>query len=772
MPTLTGTVDRVVFRNDGNGYVVARFRVNDVEGQRTYDELTTLVGKLGPVLPGETINVTGEWERHRTHGRHFRVDYFETRLPATTAGVERFLSSGRVKGVGSGTARRLIEYFGDETMAVLESEPERVRSVPGISKKRADRVIEGWSSQRQMRDLLIFLQSNGLPPSLAKKLQEQYGDKCISEIQKDPYSLIDDVRGVGFKTADSLAVKLGLPAESTVRLMAGLQFVVQDAMREGHVYLPIDQVFSRAAILLGVPREQLEPALLEASRQSALRLDHQAVYLPPYFTAERKSAFRLGILLNSPSFLDEEEKHLDPDKVVAGAVRSLGISLADHQIEAATMALRDKVSIITGGPGTGKTMCLHAIINALDRAGVRYSLCAPTGRAAKRMTAATGRPASTIHRLLGFQPGDNEFSYNLDRPLPQQFIIVDEVSMLDTLLFYNLLKAIPPESHLLLVGDADQLPAVGPGNVLRDLLASNVVPSVTLDKLFRQAKDSEINVAAHQIRKGNVPSNSGEHDLFLIKVNGPETARDVIKRMVHERIPNKFNFDPFTDIQVMSPIHRGAAGVVSLNDELQDLLNPKKPGDPELPSGPNRFRRGDKVMQVRNDYEKEIYNGDVGIVEQVDPERRLMKVRFGEDPDIHDVDFESSELGDLTLAYAVSVHKAQGSEFPAVVVPLLMNHFPLLQRNLLYTALTRARQLCVLVYQPRALHIAVHADRTGERYTRLAERLAEVMRHDHDKVELKEPDAAKLADSHLDVVTPPPDGAGIWPKSPASGGPE
>jgi len=717
-------VDRVVFRSPDDSFAVARFRPDVVGDQRTYDDLTTIVGTLGNISPGELLRVGGEWERHPKHGRHFRVQWIEQRLPATTQGIERFLGSGIIKGVGPATAERVVAHFGEDTIEVIELHPERLREVPKLSRQRADLILQGWRDHSQIRELMLFLQSHDLPGYLAKRLQDQYGDQCVAVIQRDPYQLVQEVYGVGFKTADGIAVKLGLSPVSSSRFVAGIRHALNEAGREGHVFLPRDVLLERAATLLDVNSQQLEPGLLEASRQALLVFDGDAVYSAPLFYAERGAATRIQAIQQTPSFAGERF-HIDPERDTARAVASLGISLAPRQTDAVVTALREKVAIITGGPGTGKTMCLHALIAALDAAGIPYTLCAPTGRAAKRMTAATGKPASTIHRLLGYQPTSNDFAYNSDHQLRPQFTIVDEVSMLDIQLFNHLLKAIPDDAHLLLVGDSDQLPAVGPGDVLRDLLDSSTVASVTLDELFRQTQDSRITSVAHQIRRGEMPVGKSGGDLYLVRVTDAERAQSVIKELVANRIPARFGLDPKLDIQVLSPTHRGPAGVAALNGSLQELLNPAGAGERHVDSMNHRLRRGDKVMQVRNNYEKDVYNGDVGIVEGVDLEGPTITIRFGEVDEFRDVDYDLGELSELVLAYAVSVHKSQGSEFPCVVMPLLTSHYMLLRRNLVYTALTRARRLCVLVYQPKALAIAVSAQNVDRRFTGLAERLKE-----------------------------------------------
>lgn len=723
MLTLTGTVDRIVFQSADFRFAVARFRLDGVDAQGTYDDLATIVGELAHLAPGEILRVGGDWERHPRHGRRFRVQWLEQKIPATAAGIERFLGSGIIKGVGPTTAQRIVAHFGETTIDVIEAHPERLREVPKMSRKRAQLVVKGWREHHQIRELMLFLQSHNLPAHLARRIQDQYGQQCIAIMQRDPYQLIQDVQGIGFKTADAMAGKLGLSSLSASRLVAGLKYVLEEASREGHVYLPKATLLSRASSLLLVRADELEPGLLEASRQNIVVFDGDDVYLAPFFYAERNAAMRLQSLQLGVSFLQEQGADLHAQGAVQAAIASLGISLAQRQTDAVSMALREKVSILTGGPGTGKTMCLLAVITALDRGNVPYTLCAPTGRAAKRMTAATGRAASTIHRLLGYQPAANDFAYNSDRPLPRQMVIVDEVSMLDILLFNHLLKAMPDEAHLLLVGDSDQLPAVGPGNVLRDLLESGQVPSVVLDELFRQAQGSQITIAAHRIRRGDMLDGPTGEDLYLVRVRDAEGAQAVIKEMVARRIPARFGLDPKRDIQVLSPMHRGPAGVSALNDALQGLLNPVGLGAAQAELGNDRLRRGDKVMQVRNNYDKDVYNGDMGTVISVNAEDQGLTVRFGETDDLRDVDYDFADLSELVLSYAVSVHKSQGSEFACVVMPLLTAHYPLLQRNLLYTAVTRAKRLCVLVYQPKALEIAVAANGRDRRFTGLARRL-------------------------------------------------
>lgn len=725
MLTLTGTVDRVVFRSGDSDFAVARLRIEGVGDQRTYDDLTTIVGNLARVSEGENLKVGGEWERHPRHGRHFRVSWIEQRLPASAEGIEKFLGSGSIKGVGAGTARRIVEWFGERTLQVIDEDPKKLFDIPSLSRKRAELVIEGWRAQSHARELMLFLQSHRLPLFLSKRLLERYGDECVAVLQSDPYKLVQEVSGVGFKTADNIAVELGLSRTSTSRFVAGIKHVLEDATREGHVFLPKDVLLARASALLCSQPTQIEPALLEASRQALIVLDGTKIYLSALFYAERGVAGNVTRLMFGPSIISERV-HDDADETVNAALGSLGIQFTGQQVEAVKMVLREKVSIITGGPGTGKTMCLHALIAALDGTAFPYSLCAPTGRAAKRMTTATGKPASTIHRLLGYQPGSNGFTFHADHQLEPQLVIVDEVSMLDVTLFHHLVRAIPDSGNLLVVGDVDQLPAVGPGNVLRDLLESETIPHVCLEELFRQAEGSRIITFAHQIRRGEVQDSrpaEQDGDLFLIPVKDAVSAARVIGELVVRRIPARFGLDPKAGIQVLSPSHRGPAGVGALNSLLQDELNPRSTPDGGVELSGRRFRVGDKVMQMRNNYEKNVYNGDLGLITAIDIPQNAITLRFGEEDDGREIDCELNELSDVSLAYAASIHKSQGSEFPCVVMPILLDHYPLLQRNLLYTGVTRARRLCILVYQPKALAIAINTNNQGHRYTGLSDRL-------------------------------------------------
>lgn len=722
MTTVSGSVDRIVFRNPDSGFCVARFQLADRDASR--QGVATIVGTMPSVRPGEMLRLTGEWQIHPVHGRNFRVEQFEQEFPNTVEGIERYLASGAITGVGPITAARIVERFGARSIEVIDEQPALLKEVAGISAKRLAVITEAWGRQKKVRELMMFLQSYGISVALAGRVFETYGDEAVDVITRDPYQLAHDVHGIGFRTADALAARLGVSKRSVSRYIAGLKYIVSQATEDGHVFLPRPEVLRRAAGLLGAPIEDLEPALLELLRRGDAVIDGENLYLTPFYRAESGAARLLERLSSTPSALTLDRR-FEPSGAVREAGAAQGLVLAEKQILAAEQALSQKVSILTGGPGTGKTSTLRTIITALEQADISFCLCAPTGRAAKRVAETTGRRASTIHRLLEYQPNINVFNYDHNRPLPYDFVIVDEVSMLDILLFYHLLKAIPPESHLLLVGDADQLPAVGPGNVLRDLIASEVIPTVRLTDLFRQAQGSHIVLAAHAVNHGQVPemANAPDHDLFFVRSDDETQVVEGIKRLVGERIPQRFAFDPIDDVQVISPMHAGPAGVTALNTALQALLNPPRPGLPEIQRGDRLVRVGDKVMHIRNNYEKDVYNGDVGKVVAVQPDASSLTVAFSTGTDTVEVEYEAADLDELVLAYAVSVHKAQGSEFPCVVMPLVTRHFMLLQRNLLYTAITRARQLCVLVGSPRALAVAVSTDHRERRNTQLARRI-------------------------------------------------
>lgn len=755
MPTLEGSVESIVFHNEDNHYTVARFRPND-SGRLFRDDLMTIVGPLPGIHVGELLSLEGEWETDPRYGRQLLVTSFSQRLPASAEGITRYLSSGLIKGIGPKKAKNIVDHFGEQTLAIIEQQPERLSEVKNISARDREQIVKTWAEQTEIKELHLFLQSHEVSMNLATRIYKQYGKEAVKVVRENPYQLAQDVQGIGFRTADDIAVKLGLPRDSLPRLVTGLMYVLaQAANDDGHCFLPEDDLLRRATEILQAAPELLPaaleqacgegdvfiepPLLVQVLRQSSPSADEwppipideseeeapepqQRIYFGPFWHAERGSARLLRTLLRYPSKMAPVPQQLW-DNVFDYLAEKRNMQLTVKQREAVQTAYSQKVSILTGGPGTGKSTSLRALLLLLRKKKVDIALAAPTGRAAKRLTEATGMQAKTLHRLLEYVPHDNSYQRNEENPLPYQYVIVDEFSMVDILLFYHLLKALPPEAHLLLVGDADQLPSVGPGNVLRDLLRSEAVPSVRLTELFRQAQKSRIIVNAHRINAGQMPhlKVEADSDFFFMSEEDPMRAQQLILDLVQRRLPARYHFNPSTDIQVLSPMYKGPLGVTSLNAQLQARLNPNPAA--ELDWGGRVFRAGDKVMQVRNDYDKGVFNGDVGWVQRIDKEASTINVEFLEEAGPLLVSYEFHELDELVLAYAVTVHKSQGSEYPAVIIPLVNQHYMLLQRNLLYTAITRARRLCVLVGQPRALETAVRNNRVSWRNTGLAERL-------------------------------------------------
>ncbi|MBX5448883.1 ATP-dependent RecD-like DNA helicase [Thermogemmatispora sp.] len=786
MPTLEGSVESIVFHNEETHYTVARFRPSRGTGRgpsrSSRDGLLTIVGILPGVRAGEVLTVEGIWEYDPRYGHQLHVTSFSQRLPTSTEGIIRYLSSGLIKGIGPKKARTLVEHFGEQTLAIIEQQPERLAEVRGLSQKDRERIVAAWTQQQEMKEVQLFLQTHDIALHLANRIYRQYGAESVKVVRENPYRLVQDVYGIGFRTADQIATRLGLPRDSLPRLVTGLTYVLAQAANEaGHCYLPEDELLIEAARILEAPRSALEQALEQGLQEGELFLEpalasearysqgeaflsptsvcslphgalakatttpaqpelnmapdqaatalssavggaQRRVYYGPFWHAERGSARLLRRLLRTPSRLPAVSPALW-EQVFHHLEVKRQLQLTPRQREAVQTAFTSKVSILTGGPGTGKTTSLRALLLLLRRLGVEVALTAPTGRAAKRLSEATGLPAQTLHRLLEYTPHDGAYQRHEERPLSCQFVIVDECSMVDILLFYHLLKALPPEAHLLLVGDADQLPSVGPGNVLRDLLRSEVIPTTHLTELFRQARQSRIVVSAHRVNAGLLPvvKNEEGSDFLFLRENDPLRARNLILDLVEQRLPARYHLNPRADIQVLSPIYRGPLGVISLNELLQQRLNPRSEG--ELLLGKHHLRIGDKVMQVRNDYDKGVFNGDLGWIRRIDHQAATVTVEFQEEAGPLLVEYEFAELDALMLAYAVTIHKSQGSEYPAVIIPLFSQHSPLLQRNLLYTAITRARRLCVLVGQPQALEQAIRNDRVAQRNTALAERL-------------------------------------------------
>lgn len=731
---LRGTVERVTYYSEETGYSVVRL---NVPGQ---SDLVTVVGNLPEVQPGESLRLAGRWTAHPQYGRQFKVEQCEQVLPATVEGIRRYLGSGLVKGVGPVTAARIVLRFGADTLRVLDEDPRRLREALGVGPKRAAAVATAWEEQKHIREVMLFLQSHGVTTGLAVKIYKAYGDDALRVVQEDPYRLARDIWGVGFKTADKIARALGLPPDAPSRVQAGVAHALGQLAGEGHVYAPEPDLVSEATKLLEVPPELTRQAIEDLDADEIVRREtlvyptangrgavtapqvreERAVYLTPFYYGEIGVTHRLQALVTSPATRLASFRSVDWDALLAQVTRDSAIELSPQQREAVRAALTHKVTVLTGGPGTGKTVTVRTIIGALEALGCRYALCAPTGRAAKRLSEATGRPAKTVHRLLKYSPLEG-FRRNQEHPLEVDCLIVDEVSMLDLLLSNHLLKAVDPAAHVLFVGDVDQLPSVGAGDVLRDVIGSGRAAVVQLTTIFRQAADSGIIVNAHRINQGQFPILNEFDDFYFFSAQDPQEAADLLVDIVQQRIPSKFGLDALDDVQVMAPMYRGACGVTNLNTRLQEALNSASPRKAERRLAGRAFRVGDKVMQVRNNYNKDVYNGDIGRVTGIDPVEQALVVTIDGRPVVYDW----GEADELVHAFAVSVHKSQGAEYTAVVMPVLTQHYLMLQRNLFYTGITRAKRLVVLVGTRRAIGIAVRNDKVRERHSGLSVRLRE-----------------------------------------------
>ena len=743
---LCGTLERVVFHNEENGYTVLRLqpdkplpgqsKVQGAPARGLSRDPVTCVGHMVHPQPGVHLKIAGRWQVNARYGRQIHFELAEEILPATTEGIRLYLASGLIKGVGSEMAGRIVAKFGEDTIRILDEEPERLREIRGVGKKNFERICQSWQEHRGIRDLMLFLQPHGITPAYAVRIYRAYGGEALQVVRENPYRLAMDIHGIGFVTADAAARKLGFEVDNPLRVQAGILYVLQKSTDDGNVYLPQEELLAQACEQLGVEEQLVLEALdvLEGEERLVREWPEEprcpapvedeaevpplspAVYLRRYHHCESKTAFYLQRLLRSPKSV----QFSDPDALVDKVTGELSIQLAPEQLEAVRTAARSKVMVLTGGPGTGKTTIINAIIRLFAEVRARILLAAPTGRAAKRMSETSGREARTIHRLLEYSPKEDGFARNEDNPLACGLLVVDEASMMDILLFYHLLKAVPLGATLVLVGDVHQLPSVGPGNVLADIIASGAVPVVELTEIFRQSAESEIICNAHLINHGQVPSLESSKDrlsdFYFIRQDVPEKAADLIVDLVRNHIPRRFGLDPVDDIQVLTPMHRGAVGAGELNARLQEALNPH---GTEVRRGERAFRLHDKVMQIRNNYDKDVFNGDVGRIVFLDGKKRTLSVNF----DDRVVPYDFDELDELAPAYAISIHKSQGSEYPAVVIPLMMQHYVLLQRNLVYTGVTRGKKLVVLVGEARALHMAVKNNRTRVRHTRLTERL-------------------------------------------------
>ncbi|MBQ8160560.1 MAG: ATP-dependent RecD-like DNA helicase [Clostridia bacterium] len=730
MSTLRCVVEHVTYHNDENGYSVIKTRV------KGHQDLVPVVGNFAEIHVGAVLTCEGEWHITEKYGQQFAVQSYQETLPATVYGIEKYLGSGLIKGIGPKYAKKIVNFFGDKTLEVIESEPQRLREIPGIGKSRVDRIIQGWSEQKEIKNIMLFLQSHDVSTSHASKIYKTYHEDSLKVVQENPYRLADDIWGIGFKTADSIAMKLGMARDSFERIRSGLVYSLNQLADQGHCYATRQQLMDETKKLLPEAEEGLlsitldhlmkEQMLISDARRSAAPEEsgalpaEDAIYLPPFYWAEVGCARRLMRILRAPmtkqlpeisAFLQREQQRT-------------GITYDEIQVQAIQTAARSKVMVLTGGPGTGKTTTTNSIIQLFAQASLRVHLCAPTGRAAKRMTeacAGTGLESKTIHRLLSYQPPEG-YQVNEKNPLQGDVLIVDECSMIDVMLMYNLLKAVPDHMIVIFVGDVDQLPSIGAGNVLQDIISSGAVPVVRLERIFRQAQGSQIIMNAHRIRAGQYPDCTGRRDgdFFMLPEEDPGNALRTILDLCQRRLPKAYHLDPVRQIQVLTPMQRGEIGAVNLNQHLQEILNPQRAGsEGDLRHGGRIFRVRDKVMQIRNNYEKEVFNGDIGFVTSVSTYDREIVVDF----DGKSVTYEQADLDELTLAYATTIHKAQGSEYPVVVMPVMMTHYPMLQRNLVYTGITRAKKLLVVVGQPKALSMAVGRNDTIRRNTRLAERL-------------------------------------------------
>ncbi|MBI5667768.1 MAG: ATP-dependent RecD-like DNA helicase [Chloroflexi bacterium] len=733
METLTGTIERITYYNDDNGYTVLKLTPDKKRPDAAArDGTVTVVGAMPELQPGESVEFGGAWVNDPRWGMQFRAEMVRPIIPTSRTGIVNYLSSGIVKGIGPRTAEKIVDYFGTETLTILDREPHRIEEVPGLKSNLAQSLVKAWAENQAMRQTLIYLQGYGITSRMAVRIYGAYGQETVTKVNEDPYRLADEVFGIGFIRADTIARQMGVEADARNRIRAGLHYALNRLASEGHTFAP-------RPLLLNTARDLLEIAdrpditarisavldgqiLAEELVSDSVRRDdgtsETAIYLPLYHHSEVGAARRLRDIASAPSSLVGAWRDTHWPGFLAELAKSNNVRLTDQQQGAVRAAMTSKLSILTGGPGTGKTTTLQMVINALLSARRTFKLASPTGRAAKRLSEATGQPASTIHRMLGYSP-DGYFAHDEDTPLEADMVIVDEASMLDLVLFYSLLKAIRPTTHLMLVGDVDQLPSVGAGNVLRDVMNSGLAHVTRLNTIFRQSEDSLIVDNAHRVNHGEMPHlHNKSSDFFFFREEDPQKAAELVVDIVLNRIPDKFGYDPMDDVQVIAPMYRGPVGVHALNEALQRALN----GDSRLAEkklGGRVFRAGDKVMQIKNNYEKEVFNGDIGRIVGINFDDNELEVVM----DGRYVYYDWQEAEELTHAYCISTHRSQGGEYPVVVIPMLTQHYMMLQRNLLYTAITRAKKMVVMVGTHKAVHIAVNNNRVAERYSGLLARL-------------------------------------------------
>ena len=716
---IQGQLEKITYVNEENGYTIAKIKV---KGHR---ELVTIAGNLFSVNPGEVLKLKGIWYNHPKYGEQIKVTSYESVIPATAKGIERYLGSGLIKGIGPVMAKRLVAQFGVETLDVIENSIPRLKEVDGIGDKRIRMIQTAWAEQKEIKEVMLFLQGYGVSSSYATKIFKQYGQKSIRVVKENPYQLATDIFGIGFITADKIAQNIGIAKDSQIRAEAGILYVLKQLSNDGHVYYPYELLIEECKKVLNLERDVIVKAFGKIASEKKIVLEdinaeeikeNKAVYLTEFYISEAGISNSLKKLLNVKKTL----RAFDIEKALEWVQKELGIILAENQIKAVKEAINQKVMVITGGPGTGKTTIINSIIRIYRRLGRRVLLAAPTGRAAKRMAEATGHEAKTIHRLLEFSFQEGGFKRNERNPLEADLLVIDETSMVDTSLMHHFLKAVPVTTTLILVGDVDQLPSVGPGNVLKDIIESGVIPTVKLNEIFRQSRESLIIINAHKVNNGEMPiltyNKARLQDFYFFQIEEPEKILEKIISLCKEKIPEKFKFDPIKDIQVLTAMHKGLIGTSNLNMELQKVLNPSTD---KLIIGSKVFNPGDKVMQIVNNYDKDVYNGDIGVITRINKEDQEIKVDY----EGKVVSYDYSDLDEIVLAYSVSVHKSQGSEYPVVVMPIHTQHYMLLQRNLLYTAITRGKRLVIIVGTKKAMAIAIRNNKTQKRYTYLKNRL-------------------------------------------------
>jgi len=729
MIALTGQIERITYTNEETGYTIAKLKV---QGQW---DLITIVGNIPSPSPGEILDLKGEWVHHPKYGDQFKIHSYQTTVPATVYGIRRYLGSGMIKGLGPKMADRIVKKFGEKTLDIIEHQIQRLEKVEGIGAKRIALIQQAWKDQKKIREVMLFLQSHGVSTGYATKIYKTYHNRSIAIVQQNPYRLCLDILGIGFVIADGIAEKLGFPKNSELRAEAGIIYVLHGLADDGHIYYPHDRLVDKCKEVLEVKGLTIQTALDKLVVESRIVIEdlnenlntsqapNKAVYLKKHHVCETGIASRVTMLLQTPPVAPP----IDVDREMNRVQELFSIRLAANQLSAIKSAIDNKVTIITGGPGTGKTTIIHAILKIMRRYKLRVMMAAPTGRAAKRMQETTGQEAKTIHRLLDFSMQKGGFQKNETTPLDCNALIIDEASMIDTHLMYYLLKAIPIQTTIILVGDVNQLPSVGPGHVLGDMIQSKQIPVVSLTEIFRQARKSRIITNAHRINQGEFPivdppeDPDAKTDFYFIEQKEPERVRQIIMELVAHRIPARFGFEPIDGIQVLTPMHKGIVGAENLNNSLQNALNP---GEECVSRGSSSFRIHDKVMQIKNNYDKLVFNGDIGRIEKVHPENQTVLISF----DQRNVLYDFSELNEIILAYAISVHKSQGSEYPAVVLPILTQHYILLQRNLIYTAVTRGKHLVVVVGTRKALHMGINNNKTRKRFTYLKQRLSNFMK--------------------------------------------